>query len=313
MNEITCIGILVTDLMAAPITNYPDRGKLVIVDNIGIYTGGCAVNTGIALSRLGIKTGVIGKVGNDSLGDFIINSLKSENVDTNGIVRSKEKNTSTTVVLVNDEGERSFIHYIGANGDLGIDDINFEYLLGNKIVHIAGSFLMPKFDGAQTAEALRKIKGMGITTSLDTAWDSSGKWFETLESCLPYIDIFIPSIDEARMISKKDKPEEIAQFFIEYGVKTVIIKMGSEGSFAFNGKETIYMPAFKVNVKDTTGAGDSFVAGVLTGIIKGFSLKDSLELGNAVGALCVTSFGASSGIKSFDETMDFIKKHKNNK
>ncbi|WP_041424229.1 carbohydrate kinase family protein [Thermosediminibacter oceani] len=310
MPEVTCIGILVADIIGAPVIEYPEAGRLVTVDSIGLYTGGCAVNTAIALSRLGIKTGLIGKVGCDYLGEFLIDSLKKEGVDTGGIVRTDVKNTSSTIVIVDKSGERSFIHYVGANAEFGLDDMNFELLKGNKIVHIAGSFLMPKFDGIETAKALKRIKEMGVTTSVDTAWDASGRWLKTIEPCLPYIDIFIPSIDEAKMISGEEKPEKIAEFFMSYGIKTVVIKMGSAGSFGCNKQEQIYMPPFKVEVKDTTGAGDSFVAGFLTGIVREFSLEESLELGNAAGALCVTSYGASAGIKSLADTLEFIKRHK---
>lgn len=306
MLDIICVGILVADLVGGPLLQYPDKGKLITVEDMSLHTGGCAANTGIALSRLGIKTGVMGKVGSDGLGDFLINVLKKEAIDTKGIVRSKESNTSSTMVIVDNDGERSFIHHIGANADFGIKDVNFNLLKNCKIAHIAGSFLMPKFDGNQTKECLRKLKKYKIITSVDTAWDHTGRWLETIEQSLPFVDIFIPSIDEAELISGKDTPEEMAEFFMKYGVKTVVIKMGDKGSFAKDKDTEIYMPSFKVEAKDTTGAGDSFVAGFLAGIVRGLSLEKSLKLANAVGAMCVTQFGASAGIKNFDETMKFI-------
>jgi len=309
MPEITCIGILVADLVGGPLVAYPSKGKLVTVENMGLYNGGCATNTGIALARLGIETQVLGMVGSDGLGDFLINLLKREGVDIQGITRSTTKNTSATMVILNEGGERSFIHYIGANGEFGIDNINFELLKNTKIAHIAGSFLMSEFDGHETAETLKILKKMGIMTSLDTAWDSTGKWLAIIEECLPYIDIFIPSLDEAQMISGKVKPEDIAEFFLLYGIRTVVLKMGEMGSFAEDSKERIYMPAFRADVKDTTGAGDAFVGGFLAGVARGLDLKESLRLGNALGALCVMSFGASSGVKSWENTMRFIKEY----
>lgn len=313
MPDIVCIGILVADLVGGPLLKYPAKGQLITVEDMSLHTGGCAANTGIALSRLGIKTGVIGKVGSDGLGDFIVNALKREAIDIKGIARSQKDNTSSTMVIVDKDGERSFIHNIGANADFGIKDINFDLLKNCKIAHIAGSFLMPQFDGKQTKECLEKLKKHGIKTSVDTAWDSTGKWLKIIEQSLPFIDIFIPSIDEARLISGKDTLKEMAEFFMEYGVKTVVIKMGDKGSYAKDKDKELYIPPFKVEAKDTTGAGDSFVAGFLAGVVHGFPLEKSLELGNAVGAMCVTQFGASAGIKSFDETLQFIKNKRRKK
>lgn len=306
MPEVTCIGILVADLIGGPLVEYPSKGKLVSVENMGLYNGGCATNSGITLARLGIKTQVFGMVGSDGLGDFLINFLKKEGINTQGIKRSTTKNTSATMVILNESGERSFIHYIGANGEFGIDHINFELLGNTRIAHIAGSYLMSKFDGHETAQTLKTLKKMGVMTSLDTAWDSTGKWISIIEECLPYIDIFIPSLDEAQMISGKEKPEDIAKFFLSYGIKTLVLKMGEMGSFAQDSKDRIVMPPFKVNVKDTTGAGDAFVGGFLAGVVRGLDLKESLRLGNAAGALCVMSFGASNGVKSWEDTMNFI-------
>ncbi len=276
---------------------------------MGLYTGGCATSTSIALSRLGIKTAVIGKVGQDGLGDFLIESLKKENVNTTGIVRSAVSNTSGTMVILDSTGERSFIHYTGANSELGIDDIDFRSLKENQVLHIAGTFLLPRFDGYEMAETLKRVKNMGVIISVDTAWDSTGKWLKTIESCLPYIDIFIPSLDEARLISGEEEPDDIADFFLSYGIGTVVIKMAERGSFARNATQRFFMPAFKVDVKDTTGAGDAFVGGFLAGTVKGLSLEDSLRLGNATGALCVTGFGASGRIRSWQDTMEFISKY----
>lgn len=309
MPEVTCIGILVADLVGGPLVTYPSKGKLVTVENMGLYNGGCATNTGIALARLGIETQVLGMVGYDGLGDFLVNLLKKEGISTRGISRSSTKNTSATMVILNESGERSFIHYIGANGEFGLDNINFYLLKNTKIAHIAGTFLLSKFDGHETAETLKRLKKMGLMTSLDTAWDSSGRWLSIIEECLPHIDIFVPSLDEAQMISGKEKPEDIAEFFMPYGIKTLVLKMGEAGSFAQNSKERIFMPSFKADVKDTTGAGDAFVAGFLAGVATGLELKESLRLGNALGALCVMSFGASSGVRSWDDTMTFIKEH----
>lgn len=307
MADVVCVGILVADAVARPVDILPERGKLTLVDSIELHSGGCATNTGNALGKLGVDTAIIGKVGADGFGDFLVNTIEQFGVDTRGIVRDGNTSTSATLVMVSSDGERSFVHCLGANAQFCEDDIDFSIIEGTKIMHVAGAFLMPKFDGQPTANVLKKAKEMGITTSLDTAWDATGKWMETLEPALQYVDVFLPSYDEARELAKADDPEVIAKTFLDYGIKIVGLKMGSEGCYIRTADEEYRVPVYDVEAVDATGAGDSFVAGFLAGLIKGWPLEDVGRLANAVGALCVTKMGASTGILSWDETMEFMK------
>ena len=301
--DVFCLGIFVADVLAKPIEKIPERGKLELFDKMELHTGGCANNSSIGLARLGISAGAMGKVGTDGLGDFVLRSLNEDYVDTRGIVRTSEANTSLTFVMIAPDGERTFLHYIGANATITDKDINYDLIKESKILHVAGSFLMPGFDGEPTARVLKKAKEMGVTTSLDTAWDSRGKWFDLIEPCLKYLDIFLPSIDEATMISGKDTPEAIAQFFLDYGIQIVALKMGLDGSYVRTKDVELQIPACEVETIDATGAGDAFVAGFLAGILMGWDLEETTKLANATGAACVTAIGTTAGLKSLEETM----------
>lgn len=304
--DVLCLGILVADVVAKPIQGMPDKGKLVLVDTMELHVGGCASNTAYALSKLGISVGLIGKVGEDGFGDYVVNYMKSAGVDIRGIKRSDKSNTSATMVMVSPDGERSFFHYIGANGDLSYEDVDFELLKESKILQISGAFLMPNFDGEPAAKVLKEARQMGLITSMDTAWDSKGRWMSVIEPCLEHLDIFMPSIEEARMISGKEEASDIADLFESYGIKTIVLKMGDKGSYIRTDHTEAYIPAYKVQTVDATGAGDAFAAGFLAGISQGKDYIESAKLGNAVGALCVTAIGATAGIKSMDETLAFM-------
>ncbi|MCD6505251.1 sugar kinase [Candidatus Poribacteria bacterium] len=304
--DVICLGIFVADVLAKPITKIPDRGKLELFDEMELHTGGCANNTAIGLARLGISAGAMGKVGEDGFGDFVINNLRRNGVDTRGIRRTDEANTSLTFVMIAPDGERSFLHYIGANGTIKPEDIDFGLIGESRILHIGGFFLMPGFDGEPTVQVLKKAKEMGVTISLDTAWDSRGNWMKLLEPCLPYVDIFLPSIEEAKMLSSKEDPEEISLFFLDYGIEIVGLKMGEEGSYVRTRDEAVREPAYKVNVVDATGAGDAFVAGFLAGYIMGWDLKRCVRLANATGAACVTAIGTTAGIRDLDQVLSII-------
>jgi len=307
--DVLCLGIFVADVVAKPIEQMPDKGKLILVDTLELHTGGCASNTGYALNKLGISTGLMGKVGTDGFGDFFANYMSDAGLDIRGLRRTTTSNTSGTMVMVSSDGERTFFHYLGANAELCYEDIDFDIIKEAKILHIAGTFLMPNFDGEPTARVLRKARELGIITSLDTAWDSKGNWMKVIEPCLRHLDIFLPSIEEARMITNKQEPEDIAESLLSYGIKIVSLKMGERGSYTRTNDWDLYLPIYKVDAIDSTGAGDAYAAGFLAGVAKGMDYRDAALLGNAVGAFCVTAIGSTAGIKDMKQTQDFMDKY----
>ena len=302
--DVLSLGIYVVDVLGRPIDQFPEKGKLALFDELEIHTGGCANNTAIALTRLGISAGAMGKVGTDAFGDLILQGLVDNGIDTTGMQQDASTSTSFTFVAVASDGERTFYHYIGANGELCEADLNWEVIKSAKILHIAGALVMPRFDGTPMANVFREAKTLGITTSLDTAYDATGRWMETLEPCLPYVDMFMPSIVEAQHLTGLSEYREIVQFLRRnYGIHTIVIKMGENGSYASTPEAEHFAPAYPVNAVDATGAGDAYVAGFLAGTIMGWDLKATAELASATGAACVTAIGTTAGIQNLEETL----------
>lgn len=309
--DVLSLGIYVVDVLGRPIDQFPEKGKLALFEELEIHTGGCANNTAIVLARLGISTGAMGKVGSDAFGNLILQTLADNDVDTAGMQQDANNSTSFTFVAVASDGERTFYHYIGANGELCEVDLNWEIIKRAKILHIAGALVMPRFDGAPMANVLRDAKALGITTSLDTAYDATGKWMETLEPCLPYVDMFMPSIVEAQHLTGLSEYREITQFLRNnYGIHTIVIKMGENGSYASTPEAEYLAPAYPVNAVDATGAGDAYVAGFLAGTIMDWDLKATAELASATGAACVTAIGTTAGIQNLEETLKIVVSHR---
>ena len=310
--DVSCIGILVADVITKPVDKIPAPGLLERVSSIETYTGGCAMSAGIDMAKIGIKTAVLGKVGNDSFGEFLKEALVKYGVDTRGIAVDENVQTSASVVLSSSSGERSFLHTVGANGTFCYEDVNWDVIADSDIIFVAGTMLMDSFDGECCAQVLKKCKEMGKTTVLDTAWDSQGRWMKVLEPCMQYIDIFLPSIDEAIELSGETEPDKIADVFFNMGVSKVVIKLGSRGCYMRETKDSqpVIIPCFKVKAVDTTGAGDSFCAGFLSAMAKGLSFEQCGRFANAVGAHCVMAMGATTGIKSFEEINEFIDTYK---
>lgn len=313
VKKVACVGILVTDVMAEPISGYPEQGSLLPVRSITMHNGGNAMTAAINLRKMGIASSMVGMVGNDIFGDFLKKRLTEAGVDIAGLKTADEVQTSASVVLIDKSGERSFLHCKGANGVFCGKDIDMTAIEGCDMVFVTGTFLMDAFDGTDTMNFLKQCKEMGKTTFLDVCWDASGRWGEVLDMAMPYIDYLMPSIDEAVLIAGKTEPDEIAQVFMDKGVKNVIIKLGGKGSYlrkAGESKGTVFPPFYVENPVDTTGAGDSFCSGFLAAYAAGMADDACMEFANATGAQCVTAMGATTGIKSFDTTLEFIRNHK---
>ncbi|KLU59072.1 putative sugar kinase YdjH [Peptococcaceae bacterium CEB3] len=306
MPQVMSFGILVADLLAFPVDKYPERGKLVLADEMHMSTGGGALNTALALKKLGFNSAVTGRVGRDGPGDYIVEALTTAGVDVQGIKRDKEAATSSCMVFAHRDGERSFIYSHGANARLMAKDVDFDVLEECEVFHVGYALVLPKVDGQAAAELLQQVKKRGCVTVVDTAWDHGGRWMESMAPYLPYTDIFLPSLNEAETLSKRADPREIAKYFLGYGVKTVGIKLGSRGSYVTDGKEEFLVPPFSAASVDGTGAGDSYVAGFIAATLKGWPLDKVATFANAVGALATTELGATAGVRDMGATLKFM-------
>lgn len=304
--DVVCLGILVADVIARPAGDKPPWGSLELLDGVVLRGGGCALNTSSALVKLGLTAGAAGKVGADPFGDFLLGLLDERGVDRRGVVRDPVSPTSATAVLVRADGERAFLHSTGADGTLTAAELDEELLYAGRALHIAGALLLHALDGEPTAGLLAEAKRRGLFTSLDPAWDPNGHW-SRLESCLPHLDLAVPSLGEAQAVSGEREPQFVAAWWRARGVKEVALTMGPEGCYAAGEGFEGYLPAPQVQAVDGTGAGDAFAAGLIYGKLAGWSFKDAVALANAAGALATTAVGASEGVLGLDETLAFAR------
>jgi sugar/nucleoside kinase (ribokinase family) len=302
--DVTCLGILVADAIARPVETLPAQGSLALVEEISLRGGGCALNTASVLAGLGLGAAVVGKVGADPFGDFLLELLGSRGVDRRGVIVDGAVPTSASVVLVDSAGERTFLHVPGANGRLQREELDPELLFGARALHLAGALVMPELDGEPAAHLLAEARGRGLLTSLDTVWDPTGHWERVLPA-LPHVDLFAPSLAEGRAISEEREPAAVAAWLRGRGVHTVALKLGADGCYAAGEGFEGLVDAFPVRAVDGTGAGDAFVAGLLYATLAGWPLERAARLANAVGALATTAVGAVEGVPPVAETLAF--------
>ena len=213
-------------------------------------------------------------------------------------------------MLTRSDGERSFLHCYGTNATLCAADVDLEIVKNSRILFIGGTFLTPRFDGKDAAAILSEARKAGVLTAMDTAWDASGKWLDTIESNLPLLDWFMPSIEEAEQMFGTRDEVRLAKIMKERGVKNVAVKMGAEGCYLEpEGEKGTWHPVFPVKPVDTTGAGDAWCAGFLSALIRGMPPAEAALWGNAVGALCITEIGTTAGLRDQEQTEAFINAH----
>ena len=268
-------------------------GVLGLVDTFSTAEGGPALRTGRVLAGMGIETRLIIPVGDDVFGRWLRESVPAPHLDVRFVV--SDKPTSTSLVAVDQDGERTMLHNIGADGDITAEDI--EPLMASDFLHVGGALIMPALDdpdGAPLAGLFERAKAQGIHTSLDVVHDSTAQWGRVL-AALPHTDLFIPSIPEAEGITGLSDPSAAAARLRELGVGFAIVTDGPNGAWVDHDDFVGHIPAFKVDTIDTTGAGDSFTGGVLTALIHGFGAEDAARMGAAMGALCTTTIDTFTG------------------
>lgn len=304
--DVVTVGVVCADVMVRPVESFPDRGKLTLVPKLEIHLGGLAGVTATVLCQLGVKAAFIGKVGMDGFGDYILNELTKQKVDVTRVKRTSDHATSATVVLISQDGERTFLHHLGANAAILEQDLDFDFIRQAKVLHWGGPAITPGLEGKPIGRVMKRAREYGVKTSMDTAYDGKGIWFGHIEHALPHLDTVMSSLEEARHYTGKQEPDEIAEFYRSFGVKTVVVKLGADGIYAKNATEAYHIPAHKVGVMDTTGAGDAACGGFLYGCIHGWPLERCARLANAVGGLTVQVMGGAEAILSLEQALAFM-------
>jgi sugar/nucleoside kinase (ribokinase family) len=300
--EVVCLGIIVADVVVKPVSGLPAVGDTGFVDYFNMHNGGDASNVAVNLAKLGIPTGILCKVGADPFGRFLVELLERQGVDTSHVLVDTAASTATCLVLVRDDGERSFFYKGDANDRLVAGDVDLDYVCSGRILNVGGTLLLAGLDGEPLARILAEARRRATTTSMDVCWDRQGRWLRTLEPCLEHLDIFLPSIEEARELAGTSDPEAIARRFLDYGVRIVGVKLGRDGAYITDGTDAFHVPAVQgIQIVDTTGAGDAFVAGFLAGRLQGWGIERAARFASAVSAACIQSVGTTTWRASFDE------------
>lgn len=300
--DIDCIvcGSCVVDILCSPVNldKPAGHGKLYQVDPITLCGGGITLNSGTILARLGMKTGVFSYVGKDDWAPVVKRLLQTEGIDDTLLLTHPTQATSTTVVAIDPSGERSFFHCVGAPKQLDAKAIldKLDVFKRTRMFLLGYYSLMPALE-TQLPHVFAELRKVGCMTAMDAAGDGGG--MEPLDKILPHLDVYVPSLNEAQHQTGHSDPRKIIDVYRSFGAPGVLgVKLGTDG-VVLSEKAGTYVDVAICTppgaVLDTTGAGDSFYAGLLAGLNKGLSLEQAGRVGTAAGACCVTARGGSAG------------------
>lgn len=309
MPDVVSLGIHILDILGRPVERIPPGQEVTLIDEIRLTVAGTAAGTSVDLAKLGVSVAAMGAVGDDAAGTFIRDTMGRFGIDTAALVTKPGIPTSATMLPIRPNGERPALHVLGANAALVFDDLDLGLIRSAKVLHLGGTYLMAGLDGEPTRRVLEDAKVHGVITTLDMIAIDRPDLLDVIAPCLPFVDYFMPGLDEARRICGLHERADVIRFFLDRGVGHTVFKMGAEGSSIAGpgvpGGE-IRLPALSVPVVDTTGCGDAYCAGFITGLLREWDLVRCGRLGTAASALVATGLGSDAGIIDLDQTLAFM-------
>jgi fructokinase len=316
--EIVCLGEILIDLFPAEIGK-----KLADVSAFYPNPGGAPANVAVAVKKLGVLSGFIGKVGDDAFGYQLINVLKEQGVETRGMRVDESARTTLAFIALPDENTAEYVFYRNPGADLRLwpDELDRKMIENARALHIGSLSLVDEPARSATYQAVRWARQAGVLVSFDvnyrpSLWKEPKDALEQIREMLPYANLLKVNETELTLLTGRED-ETGAQYLLSKGPELIVVTLGKKGSFIAANNINCYMPAFQVETVDAVGCGDAFIAGLLTRVVqKSDLLKDleesflfeSLRYANAVGALTALNHGVIPALPAAEEVERFLEK-----
>ncbi|BBB47589.1 carbohydrate kinase family protein [Pelolinea submarina] len=311
--KVLCVGMMVCDILISPVPDDIMEKDCAKIDSPVISSGGDALNVAVSLSKLGLDASISGRIGADANGEFLLAECDKSGIDTSGVIKDTQYNTAVTYVLIDTSGERHFLTENEIFQNLKFEDIDQQQVAESDLVYFGSAMKMAAMDDGGTARLFQLAHALGKTTVMDAAVNSELSeidWLARLSPSLQETDIFFPSYSEAKLISHKEEPGEIAACFKDFGMQIFGIKLGQNGCYVTDFQVEKLIPGVKgLPVFDTTGAGDSFMAGMICALSHDFDIFESTRFANVVAAMNIGAIGATAGVPDFDTAQQFLKRN----
>ena len=289
-----CMGVHVVDVLARPVTEIPEGQGGELVEEIRITPAGSAGGTAVTMAKLGAEVRSAGAIGTDQLAEVLVGLLERFGVDTSLLVRRDGVQTSASVLPIRPDGSRPAFHVVGANATYGPDDVDWDAIASATHLHLGG----PEFMGGEKAAAiLAEARTRGIVTSADilAPGEQAAQILDWIAPAFEHLDYLLPNDEQVVGLSGANDLVEGCEAIRERGVGCVAATSGADGAVIVDADGVERVPAFTIEVVDTTGCGDSFSAGFLRGLSLGRGHREAAVLGCAAAAIVAQGLGSDHG------------------
>ncbi|MCX7344637.1 MAG: sugar kinase [Alphaproteobacteria bacterium] len=308
--DVSVIGLYILDVLGRPVTRIPDRGNVDFIEEIRLTVAGTAGGTVVDTAKLGLRSLAVGAVGDDEKADWVLLTMQKHGIDTSAMQRLKGIPTSATILNVRPNGDRPALHVRGASDHFDVPPSMYDQVFDAPIIHLGGTGLLKTLDGPASVTLLREAKSRGRTVTFDLI-AASAETLGIVAPLLPYIDYFMPSIEEAKDMSGQKTAEDCAKFYLDKGASCCVFTLGGEGAYYAHSDGTrLASSAYDIKVVDTTGCGDAFDAGFIVALHHKMDIETALRFAQASAGLVATGLGSDAGIVSFEDTFKAMKNWK---
>lgn len=305
--RVLCVGDITADIMANPVRQLPCPGEVRMTDRIAFFPGGNALNTALALQRLGERASFCGSLGDDPIGDLLLSELGKTGLNLTGVRREPHCSTPTTLILRIEGEDRRFLHDPGAGNRFTGTEVPVGLIPEGGVLLAAGYLKLRSWQDAAFEQLCHEAHRRHCTTLLNVCIPSDGGIEPSrCLRLLPLVDVFVPNEDEARLLTGETRPIDQARRLIEAGTRWVVITRGVRGLLAADAAGTVEFGAYSVPLVDPSGCGDCFTAGLIAGLLRKWDQERTLTFASALGALGATTMGCTSGVPPFGEVERFI-------
>jgi sugar/nucleoside kinase (ribokinase family) len=306
--DVSVIGLYILDILGRPVVSIPERGDVEFIDEIRLTVAGTAGGTVIDTAKLGLRSLAVGAVGDDEKADFVLATMQKFGVDVSAMQRLEGVPTSATILNVRPNGDRPALHVRGASDHFEVSPEFYDQVFDAPIVHLGGTGLLRRLDGEKSRVLLAEAKRRGRIVTFDLI-AATPRTIAIVEPLLPFIDYFMPSIEEARDMSGQTAPEDCAAFYLDRGTRCCVFTLGADGAYYANRDGArMHVGAYKIRVTDTTGCGDAFDAGFITALHHRMEPEAAVRFAQAAAALVATGLGSDAGIVSFEDTLEHMRR-----
>jgi sugar/nucleoside kinase (ribokinase family) len=302
------MGACILDVLGRPVETIPPGQGSVRLAEIRATAAGTAAGPAVDLAKLGASVRVIGALGDDLIGDIVAAAMARHGVDTAGLVRKKEAQTSATILPIRPNGERPALHVPGATRLFSRTDIDLEHITGSRALLIGAPDALAGLTGQELADVAKAASSQGALVAVDVLHPGRPQDLERLAPLLGQADWFLPNADQLLALTGRASLAGAMDDIVALGTRGVAVTLGADGCLVATRQDPAAMalPALKVDVVDTTGCGDGFTAGMLAGLLLGADPVDAAWLGVACGSLVATGLGSDAGIEDLGQVLDFL-------